>query len=338
LTHGLDPDFTNPLVHEGEVTLEKQLPGSMSVGASYVFSRGLRLPMFIDANLQPATSTRSFDILDTAGASRTLSYPFYNKRVDPTGGILNGYSDVNSWYNSLVLSARHPMRHGVEFLVNYTYSKATDGGMVPGSYGTFYGTDYPIDPMNRKLEWAASDLDQRHRFVASAVWMPSMKHISNPALRFALDGWAFSTIVTVSTGQPVTPMISGYPSGGVDGGLTGGLVNNAGSGTGGRAPWLARNSYNAPGYSNTDFRIGRQFSLNERIRLSLIGEAFNLWNHTNTSSVNSTAFNYTNAGTGACAGHTNGCLVPNAAFFAPTGSSNGLWGPRQLQLSGRLTF
>ena len=114
LTHGLVPDFINPLVHEGEVALEQQLFGNMSVSAAYVFSRGLHLPMFLDANLQPATGTRSYDILDTSGSTaQTVTYPFYTKRIDPTGVILNGYSDVNSWYNSMVITFRRPMRHGL---------------------------------------------------------------------------------------------------------------------------------------------------------------------------------------------------------------------------------
>jgi hypothetical protein len=73
----------------------------------------------------------------------------------------------------------------------------------------------------------------------------------------------------------------------------------------------------------------------------LLGEAFNLFNQTNifgSFSVNSTAFNFTAAGSGVCSSHANGCLVPNAAYLAPTSTSTLTYGPRQLQISGRLTF
>jgi len=112
-----------------------------------------------------------------------------------------------------------------------------------------------------------------------------------------LDGWAFSTIVTMSTGQPVTPYITGAPQP-LDGGVSGGVAY-AGA-TNGRAGWLARNSSTAPGFHNVDFRVGRQFSLGERVKLSLIGEAFNLFNHTNVSGVSNTAFSYA-AAVPACA-------------------------------------
>ena len=77
------------------------------------------------------------------------------------------------------------------------------------------------------------------------------------------------------------------------------------------------------------------------MKLSLIGEAFNLFNYTDIfgySSVNTTAFNFTAAGSGLGNGHANGCLVPNAAFMAPTSSSTLLYGARQLQISGKLIF
>jgi len=337
VTRGMSPDWVNPRTHEGDVTVERQIPGDLSLSAAYVVSRGEHLPIFVDANLAPATTTKSYDILNSAGQTvETYTVPFYTTRINPTTGeVFVGYSDVNSWYNSMVLTLRRPMRKGLQFTANYTLSKAFDGAQVSGSGGTFNGTDYPIDPRNRKLEYALSDLDQRQRFVANAVWMPSLKSLANKPARLLFDGWAFSTIVTMSTGQPVTPYVTGTPSP-LDGGVTG-AVAYAGA-TPGRAGWLPRNANTAPGFHNIDFRIGRQFSISERVRLSLIGEAFNLFNHTNVSGVNTTAFSYAAAGSGACAGHTNACFSPNATYLAPTSTSNLIWGPRQLQISGRLTF
>ncbi|HUI56680.1 MAG TPA: TonB-dependent receptor [Bryobacteraceae bacterium] len=339
-TRGQSPDWLNPRTHQGDVTFERQLPGGLSGSAAYVVSRGLRLPIFLDANLAPSTTTKTYDILDITGATtQTYTVPFYTARIDTnTGGIFVGYSDVNSWYNSMAITLRRPMRHGLEFTVNYTLSKSFDGGQVVGSSGTFNGTDYPIDPKNRKLEYALSDLDQRQRFVANAVWMPSAKGIANRPARLILDGWAFSTIVTMSTGQPVTPYLASYPSGGVDYGITGG-VSYAGA-TNGRAGWLPRNAFTAPGFHNVDFRLGRQFAFTERLKLSLIGEAFNLFNHTNVSGVSTNAFSYAAPGSGVCAGHTNGCFTPytSTPFLATTSTSNLMWGSRQLQISGRITF
>ncbi len=338
VARGQSPNWLDPVVHEGNVTVERQLPAGLAVSASYVVSRGLRLPIFYDANLAPATTTKSYDILNSSNqTAQTVTFPYYTTRLNPsTGEVFIGQSDVNSWYNSMVISLRRPMRHGLEFETYYTLAKSFDGAQVLGSSGTFNGTDYPIDPYNRKQEYALSDLDQRQHFVTTLVWAPTFgRSMSKPA-QLLVNGWVFSTIVTESTGQPVTPYTSGYASGGPDGGVTGG-VSYAGA-TSGRAGWLGRNSYTGPGYNGVDFRLARQFPIGERVKLALQGEAFNLFNHTNVVSVNATAFNFTAAGSGACSGHVNACYVPNAPFLAPTATSSLLSGPRQLQVSARLTF
>ena len=339
-TRGQSPNWVNPQVHEGEFAVERRLAGQMSVSGSYVFSRGLHLPIFIDSNLAPSTSTKSYDVTSAAGAtSQTISVPFYTSRIDPTGPILTGYSDVNSWYNSFVLSVRRQMSKGFEFTANYTLSKTVDGGQVAGSNGTFNGTDYSIDPYNRKLEYGLSDLDQRHRFVSNAVYVPQFTAKLPKPARLIFDGFNFATIITVSSGFPVTPFLNmSSVAGAPDGGPTGGVVNNSGTGNGGRAPWIVRNPYTGPSFKVVDFRIGREFKVWEKVRFNVLAEAFNVFNFTNVLTVNTTAYNYSAAGSGICAGHTNGCLAVNPTFMAPTATSNNLYGPRQLQISAKLVF
>jgi hypothetical protein len=236
----------------------------------------------------------------------------------------------------MVLTASKQYRHGVEFTANYTLSKSRDDGEVIGSSGTFAGSDIAVDPYNYRAEYAPSDLDQRHRFVANGTWTPEFKGISNSAARWAANGWRLSSIVTLASGHPAQANISGTPSP-LDGGLTAGDSSNA-SVSAGRAGWLARNPVYAPGYKDWDLRVRRDFALTERIQLSLWGELFNVTNTTNILSVNTTAFTYLAAGSGACAGHTNACMVPSPTYLAPTATSSLIFGPRQVQISGRITF
>lgn len=343
----MNPDFVNPLVHEGELTVEKQLPFGMSATAGYIFSRGLHLPVFVDVNIAPTTLTHTYDVLNASGGvAQSITEPWYTQRLNPqTGVILNGYSSVNSWYNAGIFTLRRPMSHGVELLLNYTYSKSIDDGAVAGANGTFFGTDPPLNPFNQKAENSLSDLDQRHRFVGSVVYAPQFfKKISSKPLRVALDGFVFSSITTLASAQPVFATISGFPSGGVDYGVNGAEITNTGGSTGGRPPQVGRNVYFGHHLYNEDFRIARDFAIHERFHFIVLAEAFNLFNHTNISSVNGTAFNYSAVGSGACttslAAGTNGCIIPNAAFLAPTSSSstNGLYGARQLQFSAKITF
>jgi hypothetical protein len=349
LSHGVTQDFVNPLVHEGELTVERQLPGNMSLSIGYLFSRGLHLPVFVDGNLGPTSATHTYQVLNASGSVvDTDTEPWYTaaNRINPTTGIiLVGESVINSWYNAGVVTLRKPMNHGVELLVNYTYSKSIDDGAVAGANGTFFGTDPPVDPLNQRRENSLSDLDQRHRFVGSVVYTPLMfSKVSNRALHAVLNGYAFSSVMTFASAQPLFASISGFPSGGADSGLTGGTTTNTGGTTGGRPLFEGRNVYFGHPLYNVDLRVMRQFPIREKLRLQVQVEAFNLFNHTNISAVNTTAFTYAAAGSGACttsiAAGANGCLVPSPTFMAPTASSstNGLYGARQLQISAKITF
>jgi hypothetical protein len=355
--HGMTPDFVNPVAHEAELSIERQIPGRMTVSASYLFTHGANLPASHDANVAPTTVTRSYDVLTSSGSTAlTATVPWYGpgistpsmlvpqgsgRRDSGTGLILNQYSVVYSNYNALVLSMRKQMSHGLELLFNYTYSKALDDGETAGTNGTFFGTDGVLDPYNLGRDYSFSDLDQRHRFVGSVVWQPTFNHVENAFTRQLVNGWSASGIFTAASGQPYNANISNsilntaIPG---DGGMTGAEVSTFASATGGRASWLPRNAYNLPNYRTLDFRLGRGFTFAERYSLNFMVDAFNLFNSTIVSGVNTSAFSYSDGGSGLCAGHTNGCLTPISTFGSRATTSSLMLGPRQLQFGLRFDF
>ncbi len=357
--HGMTPNFVNPAAHEGEITIERQLPGRMTVSATYLLTRGLHLPSSYDANIAPTTITRTYDVLatPTGGATAlTATVPFYTSRIDNNSGlILNQYSVINSWYNGLVLTVNKPISHDIQMLFNYTYSKALDDGQTAGTNGTFFGTDDVLDPYDLHKDYSYSDLDQRHRFVGSVVWAPSFaKDFSSAAAKQIAGGWTMSGIVTAATGQPYSAFISnstlndppppGTPGtgpvffSGPDGGMTGAVVSTFASPAGGRVSFLARNGFNLPNFTNIDFRMGKSFSFGEKYRLSFTADAFNLFNSTIVTAANTTAYSYTAHGTGLCTGHVNGCLIPSSSFRSISTTSGALYGARQLQFGARFEF
>jgi len=156
----MTPDFANPAAHEAELAIERQLPGRMTISATYLLTRGVRLPVSYDANVRPTTATKSYDVVTSAGATvLTATVPSYTApRLDTGSGlILNQASVLNSWYNGLVLTLKKPMSHDVELLFNYTYSKALDDGETAGTNGTFFGTDGVLDPYNFKGDYSYSE-------------------------------------------------------------------------------------------------------------------------------------------------------------------------------------
>ncbi|WP_158749512.1 TonB-dependent receptor [Acidobacterium sp. S8] len=355
--HGLDPNFVPPLAHEMQLGVEQQMPGRTTLSVGYVGTRGLHLPTFVDANLigQTPSSTKTYQQIDASGnaVGQSFTLPFYlpSDRRDSTIGSLNtGFSSVNSWYHSMAVTVKKPFENGLELLVNYTWAKAVDLAQVPGTYGTFYGSDSPLDPNNLKLESGRSDLDVRNRFVGSVVYQPQILR-SNWYVKNLFDDFIFSGTATESTGFPVTASLSGYPKGGADGGVTGGLISS-GSGTAanGRVPnqVASRNAFPGPGIRNIDFRVTRNFPITEKINFQILGEAFNLLNQRINQGVNTTGYSLLTAGaagSGACKNFdasalTGGCIAPTTGIplGTPTSTSSLLYGARQLQFSAKLFF
>lgn len=122
-----------------------------------------------------------------------------------------------------------------------------------------------------------------------------------------------------------------------------------------RPPQIQRNSQPGPGIRNIDLRVTRDIPIHEKVYMEFIGEAFNLMNHPIISSVNSTysTLAYPSSTPGStCSSSTPvpdgsqfaDCITPyvpstpSQAFGAPTSTNSLLYGPRQLQLSAKLSF
>jgi outer membrane receptor protein involved in Fe transport len=354
--HGLSPAFVPPLVHEFSLSVEQALPGKMSVSLGYLGSRGLRLPVFTDANLvgQKPHGMHSFEVTYPSGTTSLLTVPYYlpSDRVNPALTSINaGFSVANSWYHSMAITLRRPFDHGLEVLLNYTWAKAMDDDMVSGAFGTFYGGNPVLDPNNIKGEYGRSDIDMRERFIGTVLWRPEFFE-GNKWMKQGLDGFTFSGTATESTGFPIVASMSGTVTGGADGNIYGGAMSSGSGGpTTGRPPQIQRNSQPGPGVRNIDFRITREIPIHNNVTMQFIGEAFNLLNHEIQSSVNTTYSTYS-AASSSCtvsgsvpAGSTfYGCIKPyvpsspSGAFGVRTGTNTTLYGPRQIQVSAKLFF
>ena len=370
--HGLDPNFAPPYAQEAELGVEQVLPGKMSLSVGYVGTRGMRLPVFVDANLvgQTPHGSRTYNVLDTsAHVVQQLTVPVYlvSDRIVPSLQSFNtGFSVANTWYNSLAVSVRRPFQNGVELLANYTWSHASDTGQVGGNNGTFYGGDTPLDPNHIRNENGLSDIDVRNRFVMSFVYQPHILE-GNKLVKHLLDDFSFSGTEIASAGQPIFASMSGtvYNGGpasyGSGGNIYGGAISSgSGLASTGRPPTIGRNSLIGPGFNNLDMRITRDVPIHENIKLQFIGEAFNVVNHRIVTAVNGTyavystvaaptastpnpACNINTQTAGPSGSPLQGCIVPFtgtgiSAFGAASSTNNILYGPRQLQIAAKLFF
>jgi len=353
---GQSPNLLEPMVNEGEIGVEHQFPGNVSVSETLMYTRGQHLPTCPDANLAapgtpigaatpPSTATFTTAALTTSGglfgngqaappAGVTVTLPFYTSRANSGIGVISAcQSIVHTQYIAGITTVKKQFSRGFEFLANYTLARASDDGQVLGSTGTFSGSsDAVLDPLNQQGEWGYSDYDQRQRFVTSLLYAPTFK-VDNSTLDYIVNGFGFGGIITIASPMPVNalmnsstaPTVGGFA--GKDGGATGGVSLNAGNNAG-RIPIVSKNFYRGKTQiRDVDFRITRDLKFNERMKLQIIGEAFNLFNHTNVTTVNSTAYAYSGL-----------TLVPQAGFLTTTATSNNLSGARQLQISGKFFF
>jgi hypothetical protein len=192
---GQTPVFLQPMVYEAEGGVEYELPGNISVSASYVFNRGAHLPVCNDVNLAPATLTATYQIAGgtfatgkTVPTGGTVTVPFYTQRLNNGVGIVDACeSTVHTRYQAGIFTAKKSFGHGLEFLANYTLSRSLDDEETTSSNGTSGGTfggntnDVTIDPYNQQGEWANSDFNQPQRLVTSFTYSPTFK-IQNPIL------------------------------------------------------------------------------------------------------------------------------------------------------------
>jgi hypothetical protein len=376
--HGLDPNFAPPYAHEADLSVEQALPGKMSLSVGYVGTRGMRLPVFIDANLlgQTPHGLRTYNVQDiNNNVTRQLTVPVYlpTDRINTNIATYNtGFSKANTWYNSLAATVRRPFQNGLEVILNYTWSHASDTGQVNGANGTFYGGDPPLDPNNQKLENGLSDIDIRNRFTLTMVYQPHIFE-SNKLAKHLIDDWLFSGSDIASAGQPIFMSMAGTvysgstsaTSFGDDGSIYGGAISSgSGLATTGRPPQIGRNSIIGPGFNDFDFRVSRNIPIYEKIYVQFSADAFNLLNHTIVTGVVGTQSQYLNVGatsagtvtvnclaTAVPTGSTlQGCIAPNPnlatgsisqqlnAFGATSGTNNGLYTARQVQFAAKLFF
>jgi len=346
----LEPNFESPVIHQGELAIEREVFGDWSLSASYLTSRGQHLPRFQDSNLSAATSTASYAVRDASNTTDVdfIQLPFYPSTTPrpntAVGVILTGFSDINSWYNAFVARARKRFSRGFQLDAHFTFSRTLDTGHAPSDIGTFAGTTVPVDPFNYQLERGLSDLNIPKRFVLNGYWELPLRESENLLARIFLINWKASTILRIQDGRAVTANVSGIPSGALNGALTGGSTDRFGgrpSFT--RAPHIARNIFEQPTLATVSVRLARDFNLGEDRRIEFAWDAFNLFNRTNITSVDSLAFRLFGAGTASCpsAGRPadfRGCLIPESGFLSDRGAGIRTFRAREMQFALRFFF
>jgi hypothetical protein len=298
-------DFTNSRparIYQWNLGIQYQLTRDLVVEAAYAGSRGNRLTTRVNLNqIQWERAMAGF----TTQADRLFPNVGNQVVMDSSMG--------NNFYNALNLRAEKRMSAGLNFLVNYTWSKNLESGSGGNSaMQQNGGTTNPLDSWNLRKEKSYSAMDLPHVFVTSAGYeLPFGKGKpwanQNPFANALLGGWQLNGIFTRQSGFPtdirsgivaaanqlfatfnVPDAVSGasmyLPNGGPDGWFNPAAFTQPGRVTNVRGTPLtlfgnlARRAGRGPGTTNLDFSVFRNFVLREGLNLQFRAEAFNLSN------------------------------------------------------------
>ncbi len=310
---GIDPKLKSPYVDQFSLGVQQELPKGMMLETSYVGNVGhhlLRQPNINFPNL--------------AGVAANPGYsPNYFNPYKGFTGIAQNRSDSNSNYNALqiYLSKR---TGSIAYTVGYTLAKALgDSGSNGSTLENWQSLQYNYGELS---------IDRRHAFVATVVWQLPTFTDRNIFLREAIGGLQLSAVVRVQSGPYYT--ITGNTSTGTRRAnyLGGNLYakDNRFTLANHRAQWLnpaafgpaGNGSFGSagvgrvvlPGLQQGDVTLSKVFPM-RRVQFKLQADMFNLLNHTNYSSLDTS-------------------VTDGSAF----GRLNGAYPPRQMQFGAKLIF
>ena len=198
----VNPNYKNAYIESYNLNVQQALPWGLVSSLGYYGSLGRHLEVESNAN-------------QVVGAtSATQVHPFttlsVNSPIDESGAIAsnigertsNSFSDYNAMW--AVLSKN--MGHGLEFNMNYEWTKSMDLNSL-GSQG---GLTLP-DSTNPKENYGLSDFDVRQHYAGTAVYAP---HANGNRL---ISGYQLSTIIQYQTGNPVNVVAGSSSFNGVTG-------------------------------------------------------------------------------------------------------------------------
>ena len=329
--------FQNPLIHQGDVIVEREIARNTVISASYLFSYGQHLTTFVDTNLSPPTGQGRVNIVDGPFAGQTWVFPYYRGTRPNTafGNILEIRDSISTKYHALVLQANRRLTHGLQFQTSYTLSRAQDNGGSQSSATFTPSFSALFDPFDPQADSGLSPFDRRHKFVASVVYNTNFAGMSD-AGKAILNGWTIAPIINMYSGfrytavtNAFTPPTSIATPNTFGSSQAGGINGSNGSLRFGLTP---NNTFHTPSIKYVDLRLSRRFRVTEGSKIEFLAEGFNIFNRTQVTDVNNRMYVLSASG-------PNVIATFDPTFGTASNLSNGFFfRERQIQLAVRFEF
>ncbi|HLH20075.1 MAG TPA: carboxypeptidase regulatory-like domain-containing protein [Bryobacteraceae bacterium] len=324
----VDPTGKVPTTYSYQFSVQNRLPWRLMLDTAYVGSasrhqqdnRNLNWSpfgtTFTAASVDPTAGTGCIGCSPAIGPSRPIG-----SNTLPANFLarLQGYGNVNVYesaatanYNALQIQLQRPASHGLFIGVSYTLSRVMATSL---SGGTNDNSFVRPDQYNRLANYAPASFDRHQVLAVNYVYTTPKFTWGNAFTHMLTNGWQISGVTLAQTGAPFTPGVSVQNSSNqiITGSLTEGsrpiIVPgcNPYTHSGTWTSYLNPNCFlpalpgslglesginylNAPGGLNFDMALQKEFATlhDGRLRFQFRADAFNVFNHTIFTGVNST--------------------------------------------------
>ena len=305
---GTPYDTNTPYVQQWSLDVQRELLKGLVLDVGYFGSKGTHLLGIVDLNLIAPGVAQAAGLVKPGEQVTSATTPKLNA-VRP----YKGYVAINApqnWFNSNY--------HSLQVAMEKRFSS---GSLIKAAYTWAHNltdnqsdrSNAPQNPYNFKADYGPASLDRRHVLTVSYVYeLPWLRKQEGLAGR-VFGGWQLSGITTYAAGTPLTVTTTGIDPAALGflgpsaSGPRPDLIGDPNSGaphtiaqwfntsafaevpTGVTRPGNAgRGVVLGPGYGRWDLTLGKNVKIRETIKLQFRAEMFNIFNHTNPSSVNTT--------------------------------------------------
>ena len=325
----IDNDLQNPMVHQMNVGVQRELADHFALRADYVRNVGTHFII-----------------------GRIIGTVPFNPVVGGPEIVKNLESSVRTKYDGLLLSLEKRFSTHYQFRASYTLSRSfnyANDDQIPFSNG-------PIDSNDLRREYGPTPNDQRHRFTFSGVFdLPGQFRVA-PILTLASsvpidillpDG--SSRVCELQrnagarqfkTGAELNAALTQINAAG------GSLCPNADPSTGFKPrvllPLVRDDLKLGDNFSSLDLRVSKVFRFGERWTVEPIAEVFNLFNVTNVLGVSNVNYSgFSNVLVPDSNDPSSAGFLRSSSFGQPVTTAGGVFGsggPRAFQFAARVTF
>jgi len=197
-------NIDSPMTQQYNLDVQQQLFANTVLEAGYVGTRGTRLSESRNINLpllaSPSSPINGITTNTVANAALRVPYvgfsPTSLTRIETYGFAM---------YNSLQVTVKRQMSHGVQLQGAYTWGKTmTTVANGNGQNAVFTGGSGNINnPNDRSQRYGPAQFDRTNRFVFVYTWQLPELHQGYRMVRTASTGWAVSGVTTLQTGTPL---------------------------------------------------------------------------------------------------------------------------------------